>query len=1421
MRLSPLKKITGILAISCLVALILLVAYLYSSLRESATKQWVENKASYTLQLASWIDRELTQAQKRLESIANRPEFRQPLNAALIDRSLNGIPQGVDMVRRNAFGWLRDERDHAFSVLFLLLPNGDHYISHPYSVQKTLKTYNLSQRSYFQEARETKKPVISDSFIGADGIRAVAIDIPILDSEGKILAHLGGVFHLSGLARLFDTPNPSPVTETTFLLDSKGSLISRSSDTSGINITSLLLKAPEVNQSLSTLSSVDTASHYQIGTKQIQLDRGQYTLMLIRLTSGWTLGHSSELRSVTAQFNTNILRIAALAALLLSVIGGLGIYAVTRIGLRWQGAEERALAANDGLERRVIQRTAELSANEENLRTTLNSIGDAVISTDLHGLVTNMNPISEALTGWTMEEALGRPLEHIFNIVNSKTKERAANPLHHVFETGEIVGLADHTLLIGKEGKEYQIADSAAPVRNNNGYITGVVLVFRDITEEYQVRTALEESEARFQDFAETAADLFWEMDSDLRFSYISGKVEKVMGFGVTSIIGYNRQEIYRDYNLIETPGFRAHQHQLEERLPFADFEVKWRAKNGQMHILSIAGKPLFDDNNNFTGYRGVTRDITARKRAQAALRNTENRLQAILDYAPALISTKDLDGNVTLLNKRFEDIIGPNPESVLGRNVYDLFPRDVADSLWQNDLSARAGALEVEEEVEHLDGSQHTYLTVKFPFTDEHKKLLGTCAISTDITERKQARLSLEESEAKFRSIFESSVVGMIVVIDGKGDITEWNKGAQVTFGYTAEEAVGSPLTMLMPERYRDSHSKGFFHAVAQGGLSSRGKTYELEGVRNNGEEFPLELTLGSWTIGKELYFSAIILDITQRKQAEEALRRTQKMDAIGRMAGGIAHDFNNILGIIIGNLNLLKRRIPDDEKALKRVDTIKKSAQRAANLTKQLLGFSRRQAEQVAITDINRIIGNMDSLIARSITPVITVKHQLAPNLWTTEIDPGDFEDALLNLIINARDAMASGGQLILETSNFILNDKNIMDFPEASCGDYVRLAVIDNGDGISAEQHEKIFEPFFTTKPQGKGTGLGLAMVFGFVERSGGHITLTSEVGHGSTFYILLPRSIDKIENREESEEGQKEPTVLPRGSEVILVVDDEEGLLDLAKESLESLGYQVLIASSGQEAIDIFSSTQRISLLFSDVVMPGGINGFNLAEVALASHPELKILLTSGYTDKEPVQNGQARFTANLLDKPYTQDELARRIRAALGDLEEELDTSCIENAPSKNSNEWSDDLSVSIKPIDNDHQLLFSMLNSCQAAMKSDLTQEEIYRLLKELLAFTKTHFEREERIMLACNYPGFNNHQQVHQLLIKQLEKMQDQLIQGSLTCHQFADFITSWLIDHIQGMDRAITPYAEGKQELVQQVIEQLETVPDERPQS
>lgn len=395
------------------------------------------------------------------------------------------------------------------------------------------------------------------------------------------------------------------------------------------------------------------------------------------------------------------------------------------------------------------------------------------------------------------------------------------------------------------------------------------------------------------------------------------------------------------------------------------------------------------------------------------------------------------------------------------------------------------------------------------------------------------------------------------------------------------------------------------------------------------------------------------LIDEAAAREQAEQRLRHAHKMEAIGQLTGGIAHDFNNILGIVMGNLELLQSRLEDNIPAQERIKKALTASRRAADLTAKLLHFARKEALKVSQVSVNDFIDNLEELISKSLTASIKVESHLSEDLWQVAVNPGELEDTLLNLSLNARDAMPEGGTLTIKTQNKVLDQTFTKAHPDCEEGEFVTLSISDTGTGMSDEVLENALEPFFTTKEQGKGTGLGLSMVYGFVLRSGGSIVIDSTLGQGTTFHIFLPRT---HESSIFIDQPESQVTMRSTGSETILVVDDEEALREVACTYLKELGYNVLSAANAQQALDTLHNGVQIDLLLSDIIMPGKMDGYQLATTARQYSRALKIILTSGYNKQSTFDGTEDTFfieqlSENILSKPYSQSELAAAVRNA--------------------------------------------------------------------------------------------------------------------------------------------------------------------------
>lgn len=498
---------------------------------------------------------------------------------------------------------------------------------------------------------------------------------------------------------------------------------------------------------------------------------------------------------------------------------------------------------------------------------------------------------------------------------------------------------------------------------------------------------------------------------------------------------------------------------------------------------------------------------------------------------------------------------------------------------------------------------------------------------------------LSLLGQARKLQAILESAV-DAIITIDGKGIITTVNPAAARLFGYEQEEFLGRNVHFLMPEPYHSEHD-GYLHNYhVTGRRKIIGIGREVSGRRRDGTVFPMHLAVSEFEIDGRVHFTGIIHDLSAHKATELALRQAQKMEAMGQLTGGIAHDFNNLLTVIIGNLEMLEGRLTTPlQREL--VTEALEAADLGARLTARLLAFARRSQLEPESINLNSFVVGLTDMLHRTLGATIYLSNALTPNLWSVRVDPSQVESAIVNLAVNARDAMPAGGRLLIETGNVVVDADMAGRLEGLAPGDYVRLSVSDTGSGMPEAVRERAFEPFFTTKEQGRGTGLGLSMIYGFAKQSSGLATIESTEGKGTTVTIYLPRH--RVEPAAISA-GDEEAAAGQGAGQVILAVEDDERLRKLTVARLEGLGYRVRSAASGAEALELLAADPAVDLVFTDVVMPGGMSGNELGLKLRALYPHIPVLLTSGYA--EELTDKYLR----ILRKPYRLADLA----AAIGD-----------------------------------------------------------------------------------------------------------------------------------------------------------------------
>jgi PAS domain S-box-containing protein len=583
-------------------------------------------------------------------------------------------------------------------------------------------------------------------------------------------------------------------------------------------------------------------------------------------------------------------------------------------------------------------------------------------------------------------------------------------------------------------------------------------------------------------------------------------------------------------------------------------------------------------------------------------------------------------------------------------------------------------GTLDVEFRVTHPDGNVR-WLAAKGKITTGQsgagRWLCGTCLDITDrklleirllaLSEALEARVRerareleasyarLHESERRFRLLVEAVTDYAIYMLDPDGKIVNWNPGAERLKGYTSSEILGQHFSRF----YTDLDRENGLPARVMERAVTTGK-YEGEGwrIRKDGSRFWASVVLHAIRDrdGELLGFAKVTRDLTERRAAEEQLRQAQKMEAVGQLTGGIAHDFNNLLTVISGNLETLQRRLSqrgaDDLQRF--VNSALQGASRAAVLTNQLLAFSRRQALDPKPTSVNTLITHTSELLRRTLPETVAIETVLAGGVWATFVDSNQLENCLLNLAVNARDAMPDGGRLTIEAANVYLDDEYAAT-AGVPAGQYVGMFVSDTGTGMTAETIDKAFDPFFTTKEIGRGTGLGLSQVYGFVKQSGGHVKIYSEVGAGTTVKIYLPRLFDP----ELAEEGRSIAAAVPRGSgETILIVEDDPNVRSFAVEVVRELGYEVLEAPNAAVGLSLMDRHANIDLLFTDVGLPGAMNGRQLADEARQRRTKLKVLFTSGYPNNAIVHHGRLDPGVQFITKPFTYFGLAGKLRQIL-------------------------------------------------------------------------------------------------------------------------------------------------------------------------
>jgi PAS domain S-box-containing protein len=625
--------------------------------------------------------------------------------------------------------------------------------------------------------------------------------------------------------------------------------------------------------------------------------------------------------------------------------------------------------------------------------------------------------------------------------------------------------------------------------------------------------------------------------------------------------------------------------------------------------------------------------------------------VQAVTDYAIFML---DPNGIVLSWNPGAERTKGYRTDEIIGQSFFRFFtPEDQAAGKPQRALktAAETGRFEDEGWRVRKDGTRFWAFAVLKSILGPNGELLGFAKVTRDMTERRAAQEALRESEQRFRLLVQSVVDYAIFMLDTQGRITNWNAGAERLKGYTFNEIVNQHFSVFYTEEDRraGAPAKALATAIAEG-------RFEAEGwrVRKDGTRFWANVIIDPIRdeTGALIGFAKITRDITERRaleQAKEQLYQAQKMETVGQLTGGVAHDFNNLLTAVTGSLSLISQ-MTDDSRIRRLAETAQRAATRGAKLTEQLLAFARKQTFRVQTSNLNEQIKAFETLLYRAVSENIALKLDLEPQLWFADVDQAQFQSAVLNLVVNSRDAMPDGGTLTIETRNVAVDADHAATLTEIAPGAYVMVAVRDTGEGMTPEVKSRAIEPFYTTKDVGKGSGLGLSQVYGFARQSEGQIDIESQPGRGTTIGIYLPRSLGTLD-----ENAERHGTTALRGAkaESVLLVEDDPDVLDIALETLQSLGYKVYSARNASEALTILQRDVPIDVLFTDVIMPKGMNGIELAHAARRVRPTLRVLLASGYARDTLQSEAGVAEDLEFIGKPYQLPELAEKLRMLMG------------------------------------------------------------------------------------------------------------------------------------------------------------------------
>lgn len=829
---------------------------------------------------------------------------------------------------------------------------------------------------------------------------------------------------------------------------------------------------------------------------------------------------------------------------------------------------------------RLDEKRHEAERDRFRMAAIVESSEDAIFSKDLSGRIISWNQGAERLYGYAAAEIIGQP---IATIIPPELQQEARQFLVDI-AAGRLV-TPEETVRRRKDGSLVNVSLIISPVRDFEGNIVGASTIAHDISERMRAEEALRESQHRLTGIIASAMDAIVTVNEQQRIVLFNSAAEKMFRCTEAEALG---QPIERFIPERYRSRHSAHIRQFGEtgvtNRAMGALGALWavRADGEEFQIeasisqIDSRGKQLFTV---------ILRDVTERKESEEALRESERQFRTLGDSIPQLTWMANADGWIVWYNQRWYQYTGTTFEQMQGwgwQSVHD--PADLPKVMerWQISIS-NGDPFDMVFPLRGADGVLRPFLTLVMPVRDADGRIVRWFGTNTDISDQKRTEDALRKSEERFSKAFRNSPLAITIATEEEGRYLDVNDAFLNMVGRERAEVIGY-TGMDIGIWAQESERAEMLRQLAETGRVSE---FRKQHKTKAGEIRETEVSADLIELEGQRCVLAIVRDITETQRLEAQFRQAQKMEAVGRLAGGVAHDFNNMLGVIIGYSDLAHGVIEPESPANRHMEQIKKASQRAVGLTRQLLAFSRQQVVFPKILDLNEVVQNVTTMLQRLVGEDVAMSFHPTPSLGSIQADPGQIEQILMNLVVNARDAMPSGGEIIIETGHAELDDHYVSMHPGAHIGEHVVLAVSDTGCGMDETTKSKIFEPFFTTKGVGQGTGLGLSTVYGIVDQSGGTIFVYSEPDKGTTFKIYFPRVTGDAEHVPQLAAKDE----LPGGSEAILVVEDDEYLRELSVSMLQGAGYQVIEANNAEEALGIVKASDReIDLLLTDVIMP---------------------------------------------------------------------------------------------------------------------------------------------------------------------------------------------------------------------------------------